>query len=144
MRLVAILLAMVVLVACPAPPREPDPAVVEAAAEATIKAIPAPDSSKFNNVHSAMKWDNPYLVITRDGVDLVDYRNNEVRHLKPDEVVLALGKLSPSAWPYGRVVAASESRVQAQGDDALIRKNRGIVAGTLEGLQVLINWLPSA
>ena len=143
MRLVATLLTILALAACQAPPKEPDPAAVEAAAEATIKAIPAPDSSKFNNIHSVMKWDNPYLVITRGGVDLVDYRNNEVRHLKPDEVVLALGKLPPSAWPYGRVVAASENRVQAQGDDALIRKNRGIVAGTLEGLQVLINWLPS-
>jgi len=142
MRLIAALLGVLVLVACPAPPKGPDPAALEASAEATIQAIPAPDPARYHDVHSALKWLNPYVVITRDGVDLVDYKNNELHHLKPEELVLALGKLPPAAWPYGRVVATSESSARAPGDDALIRKNRGIVAGTLEGLHVLINWFP--
>jgi hypothetical protein len=42
------------------------------------------------------------------------------------------------------VVAVTENRVTVQGDDVLIRKNRAIVAGTLEGLHVAIDWIPSA
>ena len=144
MRLWAALLATLVLTACSTAPKPPDPATLEAAAEAAIKAIPAADPSKYRDVRDMKKWRNPYLMITRDGAELFDFNNDEIHHLKPEELIQALAKLPPSAWPYGRVVAAQENGVRAAGDDALIRKNRGIVAGTLESLQVLINWVPSS
>ena len=89
-------------------------------------------------------WQNPYLIIKADGVALLDAGNHEERLLKPAEVTQALAKLPPSAWPYGRVVAVTEGGERAAGDDVPIRKNRAIVAGTLESLHVLINWIPSA
>jgi hypothetical protein len=144
MRLIVTLLSVLALVACSTPPREPDLAVLDAMAQAAIRAVPLADPPKYRGIHDVMKWANPYLLITRDRVDLVDYRNHEVHHLRTGEMLQALGKLPPSAWPYGRVVAASENGVRSAGDDALIRRNRGIVAGTLEGLQVHIEWFPAS
>jgi hypothetical protein len=73
---------------------------------------------------------------------LLDPENHEERLLKPSELTQALGDLPASAWPYGRVVAVTESGVRAAGDDVPIRKNRALVNGTLDSLQVLINWIP--
>ena len=64
--------------------------------------------------------------------------------MKPAESNAGVGQPASSAWPYGRVVAVTENGVRAQGDDVSIRKNRALVAGTLESLHVLINWIPPA
>ncbi len=64
---------------------------------------------------------------------------------KPGELTQAMGNLPSSAWPYGRVVAVTENGVRGSADDDVkIRTNRAIVAGTLESMHVLINWVPSA
>jgi hypothetical protein len=95
-------------------------------------------------------WRNPYLIIRKDGVGLLDVNNNEERMLKPEEVLKALADLPPSAWPYGRVVAVQElgivgsESVGSEQDKVEIRRTKGIVAGTLEELHVVINWVPSA
>jgi hypothetical protein len=90
-------------------------------------------------------WRNPYLIIRTDGVGLLDPDNHEEHILKPEELTQALGKLPSSAWPYGRVVAVTENGVRGSADDNVkIRKNRAVVAGTLESMHVLINWIPSA
>lgn len=85
-------------------------------------------------------------MIRADGVALVDFQNNEEHILKPEELTAALAKLPDSAWPYGRVVAVAENDVRkaSQEEEIAIRRNRGIVAGTLESMHVLINWIPSA
>ena len=85
---------------------------------------------------------SPYLMIRRDGVGLLDAGNNEWHLIKPEDLPKALAQLPPSAWPYGRVVAVREIGVRASGDDVLIRKNRGIVMGTLESLHVLVSLGP--
>ena len=91
-------------------------------------------------------WRNPYLIIRADGVALLDPDNHLERILKPGELTQALGNLPPSAWPYGRVVAVTENGVRAapRKIDVKIRTNRAVVAGTLESMHVLINWVPSA
>lgn len=89
-------------------------------------------------------WRNPYLIVRVDGVGLLDVSNNEQQIVDPDKLPAALAKLPGSAWPYGRVVAVQEISAAASEDDkAKLRKNRALVAGTLEGMQVLINWVPS-
>ena len=77
---------------------------------------------------------------------LLDPDNHLERILKPGDLTQALGNLPPSAWPYGRVVAVSESgaRSGTADDNVKIRTNRALVAGTLESMHVLINWIPSA
>ena len=90
-------------------------------------------------------WRNPYLIVREDGIGLLDLANNEIHILKPDEIPAVLAALPDSAWPYGRVVAIQESGVA--GSDAgkvQIRKNRALLAGTLEALKVAITWVPSA
>jgi hypothetical protein len=91
-------------------------------------------------------WKNPYLIVRVDGVGLLDPANNEQKILTPDQLLATLGELPSSAWPYGRVVAVAESAPagSSDADKAQLRRNRALVAGTLESLNVVINWVPSA
>jgi hypothetical protein len=141
-RLGLIAAAVAVLVSCSAAPETPDPAAL---ATARILAIPEPTPEKYRGLIHMKGWRNPYLIIRADGVGLLDPDDHLERILKPAELTQALGNLPPSAWPYGRVVAVTENGVKASADDDVkIRTNRAIVAGTLESMHVLINWIPSA
>ena len=141
-RLGLIAAAVAVLVSCSAAPKAPDPAAL---ATARILAIPEPTPEKYRSLIHMKGWRNPYLIIRADGVALLDPDDHLERILKPEELTQALGNLPPSAWPYGRVVAVTENGVQGSADDDVkIRKNRAVVAGTLESMHVLINWVPSA
>jgi hypothetical protein len=144
-RLALIAAAVVVLASCSAP-KTPDPAALEASATARILAIPPATPEKYRGMTDMKGWRNPYLIVRADGVGLLDPDNHLERILKPGELTQALGNLPPSAWPYGRVVALSESGVRsgAADDTVKIRTNRALVAGTLESMHVLINWIPSA
>lgn len=113
--------------------------------EARIQQIPAADPQKYAGMRDFKNWRNPYLIIKPEGVALLDVANHEEHLLKTDELPEALAGLPASAWPYGRVVVVSEPGVAGSANDlAPIRKNRGIVAGTLESLHILINWVPAA
>jgi hypothetical protein len=123
----------------------PDPAAQEAAASARIQAIPAANPAIFHDARVRKSWRNPYLIVKPEGIALLDVANNEEHILKPDELTKRLAQLPDSAWPYGRVVAVTESApVASDHDKAELRKNKAIVAGTLEGMHVVINWIPSA
>ncbi len=147
-RLAALTAVLVVLTGCSGP-QVPDSTALEASAAARILAIPATSPDKYRAmVNKAMidkkGWQNPYLIIKTDGVALLDPDNHEERLLKPEELTQVLGDLPLSAWPYGRVVAVTQNGVRAPGDDVPLRKNRALVAGTLESLHVLIHWIPPA
>jgi len=143
-RMIASLLIVLTLAACTSR-QERDQATLEADAAARIQAIPAPDVQKYRDVRETKAWRNPYLIVKPEGVALLDVNNNEERYVNPDELTEVLARLPLSAWPYGRVVAVAESAVGGSEDDkARVRKNRAIVAGTLEGMHVAINWIPSA
>jgi hypothetical protein len=136
-------LPTLVLSSCSAP-GGPDRAALEASATTRILMIPTTSPEKCRGMIDKKGWRNPYLIIKTGGVALLDPDNHEERLLKPEELTQALGNLPPSAWPYGRVVAVTENSVRAPGDGVLIRKNRALVAGTLESLHVLMNWIPPA
>jgi hypothetical protein len=110
-----------------------------------IEALPPADAQKVSAVRDMKNWKNPYLIVRVDGVGLLDAANNEQRLLTPDQLLAALGELPSSAWPYGRVVAVAESAPTglSESDKAQLRRNRALVAGTLENLHVIINWVPS-
>jgi len=109
--------------------------------EARLRAIPDADPSKYEKGQLSKTWGNPYLVIRKDGIALIDLSNNEERMLKPNEVLDSLAKLPSSAWPYGRVVALEETTRGSDQERIDIRRNRAIVAGTLEGAHILIHWI---
>jgi hypothetical protein len=109
---------------------------------ARLRAIPVAAPGKYRN--SAKKdWQNPYLIIRSGSIGLVDLANHEIHVLKPDDVVAALANLPASAWPYGRVVAVEQNAGASERERADIRKNRALLAGTLESLKVAIYWMPS-
>ena len=141
-RLGFLAIAVAVLISCSSAPKTPDPTAL---ATARILAIPEPTPEKYRTLIHMKGWQNPYLIIRADGVGLLDPEDHLERILKPGELTLALGNLPPSAWPYGRVVAVTENAIKSSADDEVkIRANRAIVAGTLESMHVLINWVPSA
>jgi hypothetical protein len=137
----SILLLGISLVACssqPDPPKLPAPEVV-------LQAIPAADPAQVERIHDMKSWRNPYLIVRRDGVALLDAADNAEIILKPAELLPALAALPASNWPLGRVVAATQNtRAVSEQDQIEIRRNKGIVGGMLEGAHVAIKWVPSA
>jgi hypothetical protein len=127
--------------------KAPDPAALEAAAAARIQAIPAADPAQSQKIKDMKEWRNPYLILRTNGVALLDAGNHEEHMLKPEELLTTLANLPGSAWPYGRVVALQDEAIPDTDPDekkVQIRRNRGIVAGTLEEAHVLIRWVPAA
>jgi hypothetical protein len=115
------------------------------APEVLLQAIPAANSVQFEGVHDMKTWRNPYLIVRRDGVALLDAADNTEIRLKPAELLPALAALPASNWPYGRVVAAAENNVKLSDDDGIaIRRNKGIVGGILEGAHIAVKWVPSS
>jgi hypothetical protein len=118
-------------------PREPDPQTI-------LQSIPAANSAQYEQVRDMKTWRNPYLIVRTDGVALYDSADNAEIRLKPDELLPALAKLPVSNWPYGRVVAATETSARSSDQDAVaIRRNKGIIGGVLEGAHIAVKWVPA-
>ena len=142
LRLIALLGMLTLLAACSSSARSSQGGQINPVLR--LRALPAADSQKFLSVRNMRDWKNPYLIVRVDGIGLLDMVNNEQRILKPDEVVDVLAQLPSSAWPYGRVVAVAEDAASSDDERARVRKNRALLAGTLENLQVLIDWVPAS
>jgi len=136
-------IAAAAIVGCSRPSQIDGKSVAPANPEVRIQQIPPADPQKFSGTRDTKAWRNPYLMVKKDGIWLVDLDNNEEHLLKSEQVLDALAALPASAWPYGRVVAVQEmSSTGSEEDRIALRRNRAILAGTLESAKVLINWLP--
>ena len=114
-------------------------------AAAQLQAIPQADPAKYERMRDMKNWRNPYLVIRADGVGLLDTADSAEILFKPEDLLGALARLPASAWPYGRVVAASENALTGSEQDRIaIRRNKGIVGGILQGAHIAVDWVPSA
>jgi len=133
MVLIAVLLAA--LIACSKP--EPAPAA-QTHQPTGLESIPVADRSKYPAVSHMGDWKNPYLVVREDGIGFVDLSNREINMLKPEEVPAQLVSLPSSAWPYGRVVMVAQAvpKNPSEQTKADLRKNRGLLLGTLHELDV--------
>ena len=99
---------------------------------------------KYDRVRDMKTWRNPYLIVRTDGVVLYDVADNAEIRLKPDELLPALARLPASNWPYGRVVAATETNSRNSDQDAVaIRRNKGIIGGMLQGAHIAVKWVPA-
>jgi hypothetical protein len=115
------------------------------APEAILQALPAADPAQYDRIQDMKKWRNPYLIVRADGIVLYDSADSAEIILKPYEVIPQLARLSASNWPYGRVVAATETaNPGSEQDGVAIRRNRGIIGGLLESAHIAIKWVPSA
>ncbi len=138
-------LALALFAGCSLPPKTAEQPAVATSPDARIQQIPLADPQKYAAMRDMKTWRNPYLIVRVDGVGLLDASNNEQQIVDPDKLLEVLGKLPASAWPYGRVVAIQESGgATSDADKAQLRKNRALVAGTLESVQVAIRWVPAA
>jgi hypothetical protein len=143
--LIAILAASLASFCACDKPRETSPGPSPANAAARLQQIPVADPQKYTQLRDMKAWRNPYLIVKPDGLWLLDVSNNEERPLRPDQVLSALAVLPAPAWPYGRVVAVQEVPSGNSDDDRIaLRRNRAILAGTLESAQVLIIWVPGS
>jgi len=138
------LVLLAVLVACSRAPSAAPESATQAQMPTGLESIPAPDPSKYPSFHDMSGWKNPYLVVREDGIGLVDLSNHEIHILKPEEVQAELVALPSSAWPYGRVVLVAEAVPKIPTDQAKaeVRKNRGLLMGTLKELDVQIREVP--
>jgi hypothetical protein len=112
---------------------------------ARLQAIPPADLATYMKVRDMRQWRNPFLILQKEGVALLDVANSEQRLLKPEELAGALAALPASAWPYGRVVAVQEGTpTGTEEEKADFRRNRAVIAGTLHEVHVVINWVSGA
>lgn len=138
---VVVLVLLASLIAC-SKPQQPEAA--DTPKTTGLESIPEPDSSKFPDIGNMRDWKNPYFVVRDDGIGMVDLSNREIHLLKQEEVPAELVSLPSSAWPYGRVVLITEAipaNPSAQTKDEL-RKNRGLLIGTLKELDVQVREVP--
>jgi hypothetical protein len=138
---VGFLIFLVLLTAC-SKPRPAEPA--EEAKPTDLERIPAADSSKYPALSNMKDWQNPYLIVRDDGIGLVDLSNREIHVLKPEEVPAELVSLPSTAWPYGRVVLVTQATPKNTSDQTKeeLRKNRGLLLGTLRQLDVEVRESP--
>lgn len=143
--LVTILLVFVAgLSSCSKPPQPAPQAAAEPPQTTGLESIPQGDPSKFPPFTDLRGWKNPYLVVREDGIGYVDLTNREVHILTPEQIPAELVSLGSDAWPYGRVVLVAEAKPKDPTDKqkAEIRKNRGLLVGTLKELDVAIEEAP--
>jgi hypothetical protein len=81
-------------------------------------------------------------VITGDGFDL-SFDGGHIRGPISTLASTVVG-LPDAAWPYGRVLAASESGVQSTDSNELIKKNKEEADKILRELGITVDWWPSA
>jgi hypothetical protein len=136
-RLVLCLLTALVLAACSQKngPNKPSAAAI-------LQTIPSADPTKYDHIQNTKNWRNPYLIVRADGVALYDPADSAEIILKPEEVIGALAQLPRSNWPYGRVVAATETAAASEQAGVALRRNKGLVGGLLEEAHVAIRWVP--
>jgi hypothetical protein len=114
--------------------------------------IAAPIRTKYRAIRDAREWLNPKITIRAEGVE-VESRALPGRRktVSTSELRALLVGLPVDAWPYGRVVLASDiglRNVDASGrpderEEQSIRQNHGVAERILRVLTIDIDWWPS-
>ena len=68
---------------------------------------------RYKSIRDANDWENPYLVIRRDGIEVMVKRLPSSRTtVAAADLARTLIGLPVTAWPYGRVVAVQEVSIR--------------------------------
>ncbi len=109
--------------------------------------IPAPIRAKYRGIRDARDWLNPIITIRAEGIE-VDSRAipSGRKTVASGELRTLLLSLPVSAWPYGRVVIASDIGLRQvdRSDEAPIKRNHEAAERVLKALHVEVDWWPSA
>lgn len=109
-----------------------------------IDSLPAPDDQEIRKIRSADEWHNPYVVVRRDGYELIlpEQPRSQVL-LSLDELEKALLKMPLERWPLGKIVAVQEIELRSPGDDTKIGLNLKAVIRMLGSHNVRVGRWPS-
>ncbi len=107
--------------------------------------IPPPALEKYQPISDARDWQNPYLLIEADGILLsANAAPGKNRMVSTDELARAVISLPVSAWPYGKVIGASQAGVVGSMNEfPRIKRNREEVEKVLKSLGLGVKWWPS-
>jgi hypothetical protein len=103
-----------------------------------------PDPKKYHSIQDAKDWKNPYLIVRRDGIEIVGM-TPVGRAITVESVPGVLGSLPDSAWPYGLVVAVQDVGILSGKTDLVrIEANRTKLLNLLKKLGIAVDRWPSA
>ena len=104
------------------------------------------NSPRYRTIRDVKDWKNPYLVIRRDGIQVIatDLPSGP-RTIAPTDLQRALVELPVSAWPYGRVAVVQEIGIGAadRSDDKSIADNLAAALAILKALNVKVERWPA-
>lgn len=110
--------------------------------------IPAPSKGRFMAIHSFESWENPYITVQANLLELhvlmpdanpSNYgaggmfrptgARRQVLTISLDKLGEAISSIPPNAWPYGRVIAVEEAhKIPADMQPAVRRADEVTVA----------------
>lgn len=98
---------------------------------------------RYKSIRDAKDWENPYLVIRRDGIEVIALASGR-KTVAAADLEQTLIELPLTAWPYGRVVALQEIGVRAadRSDDKLIADNLEVALAILKKLKATVDRWP--
>jgi len=107
-----------------------------------IDSLPAPKDEEIRKIRTPDKWQNPYVIISADGYELIlaDKKRSN-RNLTLDELETTLLDLPLERWPLGKVIAVQEAGLRSPGDDLQISSNLRALEHLLEAYKISINDL---
>jgi hypothetical protein len=101
---------------------------------------------RYKSIRDAKDWENPYLVIRREGIEVIAKGLASGRKtVAAAELEQTLIELPLTAWPYGRVIAVQENSIRAgdRSDDKLIADNLEAALAILKKLKATVDRWPS-
>lgn len=128
---------------------------------AALAHIPLPTKSLYIDVHDPSVWENPFLSVDADRLDLritfVDANPSSIGEgtmlrpaaarrqelqLRPSDLAKAVVALPAGAWRYGRVIAVAENPEASPKNRAKIRLNVEAAIKQLNDLGIVVEEWP--
>ena len=108
--------------------------------------LPACKNVDYTSIHDARDWQNPFLVVQRDGVSVTARGGSQTgsQMVSIDKLANYLDSLPEKAWPYGKIVGLQEIGIRSGDDDKFIERNKTETVRILNSLGIEFNWWPSA
>lgn len=129
----------------------------QAEARQELNEIPAPTKNIYLAIHREPQWQNPFLSVGRDMIQLRVYladengstidrggltritaARREVINVRLADLPRALSSLPPDVWPYGRVVALGKGLGSSR-DRVQVRHNLEVTSSTLSNLGIVVD-----
>jgi len=124
--------------------------------------IPLPTKSLYINIHDPAQWQNPFISVDADMIDLrvimadanpstlgegsmlrPEAARRQETQIRPADLTTALLALPARAWPYGRVVAIAESPEANRKKRTLVRRNVEAAIQKLNDLDIVVEEWPT-